>query len=83
MRPTDYARAKLFSDWQVANGEAARRPAAPLSHLDPLFMAALSRLGNNLNQITRRLNTFSMPPPPSLEPLLHEIRSLVGREARR
>ena len=33
-----------------------------------------SRLGNNLNQIARRLNTVGMPAPPTLEPLLRDIR---------
>lgn len=83
MRPADYARAKLFADWLVAKGQAAERPAAPASNLDPLFMAALSRIGNNLNQLTRRLNTLDMPAPPTLEPLLREIRRLVSSESRR
>ncbi len=82
MRPADYARAKLFSDWQVVKEDAVRRQATPASNLDPLFMNALSRIGNNLNQITRRLNTLDLPAPPSLEPLLREIRRLVGSEAR-
>lgn len=42
----------------------------------------LRRLGNNLNQIARRLNTREEPAPPSLEPLLREIRILLNRGAR-
>jgi len=83
MRPADYARAKLFSDWLAGKKQAMSRRAATASHLDPLFMVALSRLGNNLNQIARRLNTLDMPAPPTLEPLLREIRRLVGSESRR
>ncbi len=47
--------------------------------LIPSFMAQLSRLGNNLNQLARRLNTFPQPAPPSLEPLLREFAHCSGR----
>jgi hypothetical protein len=75
MRPVDYGRARLF-------GEARHRAIAAADngrHLDPLFQAQLSRLGNNLNQITRRLNVLEVPPPPSLEPLLRHIRALLAK----
>lgn len=38
------------------------------------------RVGNNLNQIARRLNTREEPAPPQLEPALIEIRDLLDRE---
>lgn len=72
MRPVDYGRARLLG--------AANRPlgsGAPAPHLDPLLLATLSRLGNNLNQIARRLNTLDLPAPASLEPLLQLVRSLI------
>jgi hypothetical protein len=75
MRPVDYGRARLL-------GGAAQQASgtdAPAPHLDPLFVAQLSRLGNNLNQIARRLNTLDFPSPPSLEPLLQLIRALIGK----
>jgi hypothetical protein len=72
VRPVDYGRARLFAEWRAT----ARQAATP--HLDPLLIAALSRIGNNLNQITRRLNTLDIPAPPSLEPLLREIRTLIA-----
>jgi hypothetical protein len=72
MRPADYGRARLFAEWRTS----ARQAAAP--HLDPLLIAGLSRVGNNLNQIARRLNTLDMPTPPSLEPLLQEVRALIA-----
>lgn len=72
MRPVDYARARLFAEWRVT--ASAAQGAA---HLDPLFLHALSRLGNNLNQIARRLNLVAQPAPPSLDPLLQDIRRLL------
>ena len=77
MRPVDYARARLFAEWRIS--EAA---LAAAHHLDPLFQAQLSRIGNNLNQIARRMNTFHQPAPAGLEPLLAEIRALINRGAR-
>lgn len=74
-RPVDYARARLFGE---RHGDAPKL-GAPAPHLDPLFVAQLSRLGNLLNQITRRLNTLEFPAPPSLEPLLQEIRALIAK----
>jgi hypothetical protein len=76
MRPVDYGRAHLFS------GSTAGSKAAPCAaHLDPLFYAQLSRLGNNLNQIARRLNTQGGSAPSTLEPLLRDIRALINRGA--
>jgi Bacterial mobilisation protein (MobC) len=71
MRPVDYGRARLLAEWRA--GAPASAP-----HLDPLLLAALSRLGNNLNQIARRLNTLDLPAPPTLEPLLREIRGIIN-----
>lgn len=47
-----------------------------------LLTHELRRLGNNLNQIARRLNAGDASIPPSLEPLLREIRALLNRRAR-
>lgn len=74
MRPVDYGRARLFAEWRIS-----AQHASGAAHLDPLFLNALVRLGNNLNQIARRLNTIGQPAPPSLEPLLGEIRQLIAR----
>jgi Bacterial mobilisation protein (MobC) len=72
MRPVDYGRARLF------NGSMEQQAAQSAAHLDPLFLAQLSRLGNNLNQLTRHLNAVGGSAPASLEPLLREIRSLIS-----
>jgi hypothetical protein len=76
MRPVDYGRWQLFSDRPTRAAQPAGRP-----HLDPLFLNQLSRLGNNLNQAVRMLNALRHPAPPTLEPLLQEIRALVARGA--
>lgn len=78
MRPIDYGRAKLLGEQAVATATSPNRP-----HLDPLFLCELSRLGNNLNQLTRKLNSFPQPAPPTLEPLLQEIRAMIARAPRR
>jgi hypothetical protein len=74
MRPVDYGRARLFSVRTVGD-----MPERYTPHLDPLFIARLSRLGNNLNQIARKLHALDVPAPDSLEPLLLEIRDLIRR----
>jgi hypothetical protein len=75
MRPVDYGRARLLG----SATEQVEPFGAPAPHLDPLLLASLSRLGNNLNQVARRMNTFDLPAPPSLEPLLQLIRSLIAK----
>jgi hypothetical protein len=76
MRPVDYARARLFSKPFRTLAKASETP-----HLDPLFLVSLSRIGNNINQIARQLNARAIPLPPSLEPLLQEVRTLIRRAA--
>jgi hypothetical protein len=73
MRPVDYGRARLFAERRTADAKPAGEP-----HLAPLFLTHLSRLGNNLNQIARRLNTVGQSAPPTLEPLLRELRALLS-----
>jgi hypothetical protein len=74
MRPVDYGRARLLAEWRAGGPEIAGA-----IHLDPLSLAQLSRLGNNLNQIARRLNTLDQPAPPTLEPLLRELRGIINK----
>jgi hypothetical protein len=73
MRPVDYGRAKLLSK----PGRIARAVYA-VPQLDPLLLVQLSRIGNNLNQIARRLNELSLPAEGELEPLLAEIRGILA-----
>jgi transposase len=74
MRPVDYGRARLLAEWRAGGAENANA-----AHLDPLVLAQLSRLGNNLNQIARRLNMLDQPAPPTLELLLREIRGILNK----
>ncbi len=71
MRPVDLARARLLG------GEARAVATLGATSSDPHVLAALSRIGNNLNQIARQLNTLRMPTPPDLEPLLEELRGIL------
>ena len=52
-----------------------------LTNAARLLVHELRRLGNNLNQIARRLHGRAEPAPPTLEPLLREIRVLLNRGA--
>jgi hypothetical protein len=74
VRPVDYGRARLLMEWRASEAIVGVGPKS-----DPAFRVQLSRIGNNLNQIVRRMNSFDEPCPPTLEPLLQEIRSLINR----
>ncbi len=76
MRPVDFARAQLFV---ARRARAIRRPEA--AHLDPLFMAQVARIGNNLNQMTRAFHLGQIPPPSELGLLLEAIRGIIRRGA--
>jgi hypothetical protein len=77
MRPVDYARSLL-----LAKRLPTRRVAEATPHLDPLLLLEISRIGNNLNQIARRLNELALPIPDELPGLLAEVRRIL-REAQR
>ncbi len=78
LRLPDFGRARVLKETENA------RPSRAPPRIEQLFVAQLIRLGSNLNQIARQLNSMRTPaPPPSLEPLLQEIRSLLKREFRR
>ncbi len=65
---------------RLADAEAVEAQGA-LARAALLLVHELRRLGNNLNQIARRLNTREEPTPPNLDPLLAEIRALLNRRA--
>ncbi|HEX4409034.1 MAG TPA: hypothetical protein VH206_09690 [Xanthobacteraceae bacterium] len=61
---------------------ADRNPRSSLEsegQFDRLVYGALSRLGNNLNQLLRHLHQTGDPIPPDLEPLLKDIRQIIAR----
>jgi hypothetical protein len=74
LRPVDFARAQLFV---ARRARAARRPEA--AHLDPLFIAQVARIGNNLNQMTRAFHLGQIPPPSELGVLLQAIRHIISK----
>jgi hypothetical protein len=74
MRPVDFGRAQLLSDRPV---QMSPRNAAP--HLDPLFIAQMSRIGNNLNQISRNFHRFQLLEPSDLQPILQAIREIIRK----
>jgi len=76
--PVDFARWLLLSDRRVLV-----RNAPTMSRIERLLHVQWKRIGNNLNQIARRLNAMNIPAPPSLEPLLRDIRALLSRGHRR
>jgi Bacterial mobilisation protein (MobC) len=74
MRLADYARLQLLSDRPRRSDTEASTP-----HLAPLFLAHLSRIGNNLNQIARRLHQLDLAAPSALEAALEEVRALIRK----
>jgi hypothetical protein len=74
MSSVGFGRAQLLAERPVRP-----QPGKSPGHLDPLFLIALSRIGNNLNQIARRMHEFRMPAPPALEPLLESIREIIRK----
>lgn len=72
MHLVHYSRAVLLSD-------GAAPPPPPVAMTDRLTYEQLKKIGNNLNQIARFVNTMRKPPPPSLEPLLADIRAVLNR----
>lgn len=78
MRLADYGRARVLAE------EGRDAPASEgRGRVGMLFVLELKRIGNNLNQVARRLNGAPLPMlPPSLEPLLRDIRALIDRELR-
>lgn len=77
MRIVDYARHLLLG----GRNASARLDKQP-TRIERLVIVQLKRLGNNLNQIARVLNTYPGPAPPSLEPLLRDIRRMLAKGVR-
>ena len=75
MRPVEFGRNQLFATRPVQE----ERQAPTQGALDPHVVMHLSRIGNNLNQIARRLNQLQLPLPEPLEPLLAAIRDILRR----
>jgi hypothetical protein len=77
MRVAEYGRTQVLAVERGAVDHAAHARVRTLAVLE------LKRVGNNLNQVARRLNSAPVPMlPASLEPLLQDIRALIDRELR-
>ena len=74
MRPTHFSR-MLMLDRNVA---PAAQPQTP-DNIERLDYHALSRVGNNLNQMMRHLHQTGSSAPADLEPLLRDIREIINR----
>jgi len=76
LRVVEFARRELLCDRPVR-----ARPEVRPGQLDALFMAQVSRIGNNLNQIARRLHQLHMPEPATLHAVLREIRDIIRKSS--
>lgn len=66
----------------VLDEDRAVAAQAQPSTIDRLIHGQLIRLGNNLNQLTRRFHASGAgTAPPDLAPLLRDIRKLIARIA--
>lgn len=76
MSLSDFVRARVLKARKSRsnNGSAADptedTAARALAH-------QVHKVGVNLNQIARQMNTFQKPPPAELDELLHQIRSYI------
>ena len=78
MRPTHFSRA------MVLNTNGAHPPnGRTASNFEKLNYLALSRLGNNLNQMVRRMHQTDEPAPTDLEPLPADIRAIMDRAVKK
>jgi hypothetical protein len=73
MRPVHFGRSLLLNS---KNGLTANQRTP--SNIEKLNYSALVRLGNNLNQMMRRLHQTGDPLPADLEPLLSDIRKIIA-----
>ena len=78
MRPVHFGRALILDETRPPARRIAQQTTL-LAPLDRLIYSQLVRLGNNLNQMVRRLHQTGDPLPADLEPLLKDIRQVIER----
>ena len=71
MRPVHFSRILLL--------DSERSVTVAANNTSRLLRLELARLGNNLNQAVRKLNSLGLPLPSDLEPLLADIREIISR----
>ena len=74
MRLVDYGRWRLLAD----SDQPPQRLRCAAS-ADPLLLAEMKRLGNNLNQLARFCHATGHRPPEHLDPLLLRLRELINQ----
>ena len=74
LRLVNYARSVLLPQ------EAARQAIVAVSRYDRLVYSEWHRVGSNLNQVARQLNSFGSAQAPEVEAVLRDIRALIAGE---
>jgi hypothetical protein len=72
-RLANYARSVLLQQ------ETGRQAIAAVSRYDRLVYSEWHRVGSNLNQVTRQLNSFGSVQASEVEAVLRDIRALIAR----
>ena len=73
LRLVAYARVVLLHE------EVHREGTVAVSTYDRLVYQQWARVGSNLNQVARQLNSLDSVAAPEVEAVLREIRDLIGR----
>lgn len=71
LRPVDYARAAMLGQMIVA------AKAVTMSRYDKLTLEAWSRVGSNLNQVARQLNSLQRVEAAEVQLVLADVRKLI------
>jgi hypothetical protein len=74
MRTVHFGRLILLEENRSPQKHSAENNTSKLLYIQ------LVRIGNNLNQLVRHLHRHGNSMPSDLEPLLHDIRQLIGRD---
>lgn len=78
MNVGDFVRARVLNARKRKAKEMEVAVAAEFLALSSV-VTELRKIGVNVNQIAKHCNTFQMPPPAELNPLLGELRTLLNR----
>jgi hypothetical protein len=74
MRLVDYGRWRL-----LLGSDQPLRPERSAASANPLLLAEMKRLGNNLNQLARFCHSTGHAPPEHLDPLLLRLREIINQ----
>lgn len=74
MRLVDYGRWRLLLE-----SDQPLKQLRSAASADPLLLAEMKRLGNNLNQLARFCHSTGHAPPQHLDPLLLRLRDLINQ----